>query len=162
MLRPMPRFHRVGMLVATAGGLGLLRPAPGTWGTAGAAVVAAMVVAWCGWSPLAFIVAALAATIAAAWAVPVAQRRFGLADPPAVVIDEVAGTWLALALVPATCGNQHPWLAILLAAALFRLFDIAKPSPVAELETLPGWVGVMVDDLAAGLCAGLATGAILG
>jgi phosphatidylglycerophosphatase A len=150
-------------LLATAGGLGLLRPAPGTWGTAGAVAPVAAWVALTGiWPTLALALGTVAAVAVAAWAVPRTCRMTGLADPPEVVIDEVAGTWLALALVPPAVAAADPWAACVLAAGLFRLLDITKPWPLARLEHLPGWIGVMADDLAAGACAGLATAGLLG
>jgi phosphatidylglycerophosphatase A len=78
-------------------------------------------------------------------------------DHPAIVIDEIVGLWLAvlipLTLVPDALADG--WL-LLAAFLLFRLFDIAKPWPVSQLErTLPGGWGVVLDDLAAGAMAGL-------
>jgi phosphatidylglycerophosphatase A len=74
----------------------------------------------------------------------------GGGDPGAVVIDEVAGQWLAVVLLRA-----DP-LAYFLAFVFFRLFDIAKPWPVGWLDrTLKGGLGIMVDDLMAGLYAGV-------
>ena len=149
------------MLIATAGGLGWLRPGPGTWGTLGAAAVAAALIPVAGWSLVLWSGLAAVATIAGLLAIPAAQRRLGLIDPPQVVIDEVAGLWLALALIPAGVAAPSPWLALGMAVVLFRLLDIAKPWPLDALERLPGAIGVMVDDLAAGFLAGLACSAFL-
>lgn len=141
--------------VCTWFGVGHLRPAPGTWGSLAAAALALPVLlaaspADARWILLAAVAAATAAGIACA---PAAIRRLGLADPPAVVIDEVAGCWLAIALLP-DHALASPVTALVLAVALFRAFDIAKPWPLAWLEGLPrGW-GIMADDLAAGICAG--------
>jgi phosphatidylglycerophosphatase A len=66
-------------------------------------------------------------------------------DPGKVVIDEVAGTLIALISRPS--GLKE----IFLAMALFRVFDILKPPPVSTLESLPGGVGIMADDVAAGI-----------
>jgi phosphatidylglycerophosphatase A len=71
-----------------------------------------------------------------------------------VVIDEVAGQWIAL------IGIRADWEHALLALALFRLFDIWKPWPVRRLERLPGGTGIMLDDVAAGALA-LALGLLL-
>ena len=94
------------------------------------------------------------------WAAPAAIRLFGCEDPPEVVIDEVAGTWLAIACLPAQALAQ-PLLAVAVAIALFRVFDIAKPWPVGWCEHLPGGWGIMADDLAAGAIAGGLGAAIL-
>jgi phosphatidylglycerophosphatase A len=72
-----------------------------------------------------------------------------------VVVDEVAGQWIAL------IGVRADWEHALLALALFRLFDIWKPWPVRTLERLPGGGGIVLDDVAAGVLAlgvGLAVG----
>jgi phosphatidylglycerophosphatase A len=74
-------------------------------------------------------------------------RESGRKDPQFVVIDEVAGQWIAL------LGSRADWRHALLALGLFRLFDITKPFPARQLESLPeGW-GIVFDDVAAGLYA---------
>jgi phosphatidylglycerophosphatase A len=80
-------------------------------------------------------------------AATLAARESGRHDPGFVVIDEVAGQWIAL------LGCRADWRNALLALILFRLFDIAKPFPARQLERLPeGW-GIVFDDVAAGLYA---------
>jgi phosphatidylglycerophosphatase A len=80
-------------------------------------------------------------------AATIAARESGLHDPQFVVIDEVAGQWIALLLSPVD------WRHALIAVVLFRLFDITKPFPARQLERLPeGW-GIVFDDVAAGLYA---------
>jgi phosphatidylglycerophosphatase A len=71
-----------------------------------------------------------------------------------VVIDEIAGVWLAMACLPATAFAAHPWPWTLAATAAFRVVDILKPWPIDRCERLPGAVGVVADDLAAGVLAG--------
>lgn len=75
-------------------------------------------------------------------------------DPSAVVVDEVLGQWLTLLFA-----LKLNWASLGLAFALFRLFDIAKPFPVRHAERLPGGIGIVADDLAAGLYAGIALAA---
>ena len=102
-------------------GAGLLRPAPGTWGS-----VAALAVWWWGlseWPALTQGVIAVVYSLVSWWVCAKFLQRTGLHDEPQIVADEVAGLWLALLFVPVT------WWAGLLAFALFRLFDITKPSP---------------------------------
>jgi phosphatidylglycerophosphatase A len=144
------------VLVATAGGIGHARPAPGTWASVAAGVVALAVVPFVppGLLQPAFLAMAAFATVAGLATCPAAIARFARRDPAQVVIDEVAGTWLAVALVPPLTLAVEPVAAIALAVAAFRLFDIAKPWPVGWLERLPGAWGIMADDLAAGLLAG--------
>jgi len=81
----------------------------------------------------------------------VVARESGRKDPQIVVIDEVVGQWITLAGAP-----RINWRSLLIAFALFRLFDIFKPPPVRNLERLPGGTGIVLDDAAAGVYAALA------
>lgn len=137
-----PAWH-----VATWFGIGLLPKAPGTWGSLAAVPFAYGIQH--GTGPAGLAVAAVAVFALGVWAAETFRRRSGREDPQAVVVDEVAGQWLAL--VPA--GND-----IVLYAAgflLFRLFDIWKPWPVswADRRVGGGW-GIMLDDAFAGVYAG--------
>lgn len=130
-------------LLATCGGIGLLRPAPGSWASA-AALAPGIALLWLAgpWALLAAV--GLAAVSRLLRSFPPGACR----DHPAIVIDKVAGQWVALA--PALA-SPPLWGAALL---LFRLFDIWKPWPVAVLERrLPSALGVMADDPAAGAMA---------
>jgi phosphatidylglycerophosphatase A len=80
-------------------------------------------------------------------AATIAARELGREDPQFVVIDEVAGQWIALLGCPAD------WKHGLIALVLFRLFDMTKPPPARQLEDLPGGWGIVFDDVAAGLYA---------
>ncbi len=77
----------------------------------------------------------------------VVVRESGRKDPGFVVIDEVAGQWIAL------LGSPADWRHALIALVLFRLFDITKPFPARQLESLPDGWGIVFDDVAAGLYA---------
>ncbi len=133
---------------SSALGLGYLPLAPGTWASAAAA--GAYVLA-CKWLPPAQCVLAVAGLSVAALCVglavcPRACAAYGERDPRRFVLDELAGQWLTcFLLLPA----GPPGRTALLGFATFRLFDVAKPSPIRSLEKLPGAWGVMVDDLAA-------------
>lgn len=140
--RPLLR-HPLG-LIALGFGTGLVPLMPGT---------VASLAAWAVWRcallldfrlPLALF--ALFVLLAMA-AVRYAEERLGRDDPRVVVVDEWLGMWLALALVPPGLATEA------LAFVLFRLFDALKPGPLARLERLPGALGVIADDLAAGLLA---------
>jgi phosphatidylglycerophosphatase A len=131
-------------LIASCLGCGYLRPAPGTIGSAfGLGVFVLLLV------DLALSVQLLAialATAAGIWAATAASRQLGDGDPSEVVIDELAGMWIAL------LGTTTPtqWVVAFFA---FRLFDIWKPYPANVAEGLPeGW-GIVADDLVAGLYA---------
>jgi len=80
-------------------------------------------------------------------AATIAARESGRHDPGFVVIDEVAGQWIALLFSP------PGWRHALIALALFRVFDIVKPPPARQLERLPAGWGIVFDDVAAGLYA---------
>lgn len=132
--------------IASLAGVGMLRPGPGTWGSAAALLPGAALLAAAGPAAL----AAGAALVAALgwWAVARELPRAGEADPPWIVIDEAAGMWLALAGLPG-----FGWAGIAAAFLLFRLFDIAKPGPVGWAGRRGGAAGVMLDDLLAGALA---------
>lgn len=137
--------------VATFFGAGLGKPGPGTWGSVGAVLVWALYGAFAHPSAQALLVAlALGIVVSVALGVPaatIAARESGRHDPGFVVIDEVAGQWIALLWSP------FDWKHGLLALVLFRLFDITKPFPVRTIEKLPeGW-GIVFDDVAAGAYA---------
>lgn len=127
--------------VASLGGVGFLRPAPGTWGSA-LALPLAFAPGW------ACLLAAALLTAAGFWAL--ARLNAAEDDPPWVVVDEAAGQALALAFAPPGVFGA------LLAFGLFRALDILKPGPVGWLDRRPGAAGVMGDDLAAGALAALA------
>lgn len=123
--------------IASLGGVGFLRPAPGSWGS-----LAVMPLAF--FPPWVALLAAVFFTTLGYWALTRLPETGD--DPGWVVIDEAAGQSLALA---AATG----WLSVLLAFALFRLFDITKPGPVGWADRRKGPVGVMADDVIAGAMA---------
>jgi phosphatidylglycerophosphatase A len=98
-------------------------------------------------SPAARLVFLLVVIVVGTWAAQDAERSLGEKDPGAIVIDEVAGMALSLLTLPLTP------LVVLAGFLLFRVFDIVKPYPANALQRLRGGVGVMIDDLVAGLYA---------
>ena len=102
------------------------------------------------WKPLWFAALAMAVSAPGIWAPGETARERKLKDPGFVVVDEVVGQWLAL-----SGARLLNWKTFLAAFVLFRLFDIWKPFPVRQLESLPGGVGIVADDLMAGLYAAL-------
>lgn len=142
-------------LALTVCGVGLLRPASGTWGSL-VPVVACSVAAASGASAfslftglaIATVIASVACIAFGGWA----ERHWGRSDAGEIVADEVAGQAITLAAVP--WGEpETPWWWIAAAFILFRVFDILKPPPIGPLQHLPrGW-GVLADDLAAGAVA---------
>jgi phosphatidylglycerophosphatase A len=146
--------------VATVFGLGHLRPAPGTW-----ASLAAVLTGWCIDRYLGFpalVLATLVVTLAGFWAVRRALHGAQNQDPSEFVIDEVAGQWIAL-LFPAAAFYWRGWEgflpypAPLAAFVFFRIFDIWKPWLVGRADARHDADGVMLDDIWAGVFAGIAT-----
>jgi len=82
-------------------------------------------------------------------------------DPKEIVVDEFAGQFIALLAIIHTDNTLHLLLSLLLSFLLFRFFDITKIGPIKKFETLPGGIGIMADDIAAGLCAFITQSAIL-
>ena len=144
-------------VVATFFGVGLLPWAPGTWGSA-AAIPVAWVLHGLGGFP-ALLLAALAVTLIGWAATAAATRGKADHDPSEVVIDEVAGMFFAL--LPLSYGLWQagaepwafPWPGWVAAFVLFRLFDITKPGPVGWADRRCGALGVMLDDVIAGVMA---------
>ena len=137
--------------VATWFGSGLLPKAPGTWGS-----LASLPFAWAiihVGGPVAIIAATILATVVGVWAGGAYARAIGRHDPGSVVIDEVAGQWLTT--IPIAVLAAPGWLPWLIAFAAFRLFDITKPWPARRAERWPGGVGIMADDIVAGVYAAI-------
>ena len=134
--------------LATCFQIGYLPLAPGTWGSAAALI---------SWRllpemelfrlSLIMIVIFLVGVIASS----IVSDEKGNSDPSKVVIDEWVGMWIALLMIP----NEWLWLGI--AFLLFRIFDIIKVYPANRFERLPGGWGIMMDDVVAGLYAGVIT-----
>ncbi|MBI4183814.1 MAG: phosphatidylglycerophosphatase A [Proteobacteria bacterium] len=141
-----PSLSEPRWLIATWFGAGLLPVAPGSWGSAAALPFAWAIAAY--GHPLLLIPAAAALFGLGWWAASGAVARAGEADPGTVVIDEVVGQWLTLALVP-------PGLGLYAAGfVLFRLLDVWKPWPVRAIDRgIGGGLGVMADDVAAAIIA---------
>lgn len=150
------------LLIATFFGVGKMRPAPGTWASAVAVLLGVAIDHYFGFSALVFATAA--ATALGFWACRRELAHRPGDDPSEFVIDEVAGQWLAL-LFPAAAfwsrgmdnwaADAYPgWIAAFL---FFRLFDIWKPWVIGRADRRHDAAGVMLDDLWAGLFAGIAT-----
>src|SRR5215469_472246 len=137
--------------VATFFGAGLGKPGPGTWGSVAAMLLWAAFALGQHPAPPTLLIALIAGIILSIVlgvpAATVAARESGRHDPGFVVIDEVAGQWIAL------LGSPADWRHALIALVLFRLFDITKPFPARQLERLPAGWGIVFDDVAAGLYA---------
>lgn len=135
------------MLLALGFGSGLLPKAPGTWGTVvGVGLYAAIM-------PFGIEALAVVTLMVTATGFPicgVAARRLGVHDHGAIVWDEIAGVLITLLFVP------FDWTWMLVAFVAFRVFDVLKPWPISRLDReVGGGLGIMLDDVLAGLAAGL-------
>jgi phosphatidylglycerophosphatase A len=186
------RKPRFALFVATAGGLGYLPKAPGTWGSL-AGLLLAVAPLWAVFAInlvsdvhvnltttidpvlLVHVLIAIATAGIGIWAATCAAQFWQQKDPQRVVIDEVSGQHLTLLLGLAIPVWWKPtqtvsydymlgfvsfhsvlsWKYLLLGFILFRLFDIWKPFPARQAESLPGGWGIMTDDWVAGIYAGI-------
>ncbi|MBI1418117.1 MAG: phosphatidylglycerophosphatase A [Limimaricola sp.] len=150
-------------LIATFGNVGLLRPAPGTWGSAAALVAAFLLYLLAG--PWAVTVALPVAVVLGLWAIDAETRGGTDPDPSEIVIDEVAGQWIAILPVLFGAANNNVavwklWPGWVAAFLLFRLFDIWKPGWIGRADRRHDTLGVMLDDLIAGVFAAIGVGAL--
>ena len=136
---------RLAVFIATFAYCGYFPFAPGTVGSAAGLVV--YLVVW--WSGSTAVEVGLIALLFAAgvWAGTAAERYFGGIDPGPIVIDEVVGMLITLALVPVGPSGA------IVGFFIFRLFDVIKPYPAGRLERLHGGLGVMADDAMAAVYA---------
>lgn len=145
-------------LVASFFGSGYLRPAPGTWGSL-AALPAAYLIHEIGGFPL--LIAATALVFALGWyATAEVTRGQTDHDPSWIVIDEVAGMWIALFPVSYDAGMMgidvtRLWPGWVAGFLFFRLFDITKPWIIGKADRMGTALGVMLDDVFAGVLASL-------
>ncbi len=162
-----PRKPHIALAVSTVCGIGYIPMAPGTWGSLVGALIYCLALyyfpiaggpgrgvgfgsraVWSGWigGPTAILLALVGVLAADRTA-----KFLGRKDPQCVVADEVSGQFLtyAVALAPLN------WKYLLLGFILFRVFDIWKPFPARQAESLPGGLGIMADDWMAGIYAAI-------
>jgi phosphatidylglycerophosphatase A len=134
-------------LIATFFGVGKVPKAPGTFGTL-AAVPLALLLMWAG--PFYMMGFILVFTPIAIVASDLYQKHLQIEDPQQIVVDEVVGFLITMTWLPMT------WQAVLAGFCLFRALDILKPFPIGYLDRkIPGGLGVMIDDMAAGIIASI-------
>lgn len=144
---------RLAVLLATVGYVGHFPIAPGTAGSAAGLLLFALL-RITGWPALEAAVM-LALLAIGCWAGSVAEAHYGRTDPGQVVLDEVVGMLATLLLVPVSATGA------IIGFFLFRLFDIVKPFPARQCERLHGGLGIMADDVVAGIYANLALRLVL-
>jgi len=122
-------------ILATGFGTGFLKPAPGTWGT-----LIGLIIYFFWQMPLGIIVFF---SILGIFICQSGEKILNEHDSPRIVFDEMVGIWVSLWNIPIIL---YPF-----AFLLFRLFDIKKFYPIDNLEKIPGGLGIMLDDIAAGI-----------
>ena len=156
---PLQRSVKLNKLISTFFYVGFLRPAPGTWGS-----VAGMILAFILLNTIdlfTFCLILLFTTLVGFWATKhYIQHNSEKSDPSEVVIDEVIGQWIAVLPIGFTLkvtefSNKELWLVWLWAFVSFRFFDIIKLGLVGWADNLGGALGVLLDDILAGIAAGL-------
>jgi phosphatidylglycerophosphatase A len=150
-------------MISTVAGVGLLRPAPGTWGSL-IALPLALIIHWVGqlsFGGFSFLVLATGLVFAMGLiAIRGLDGPAHVPDRPEYVVDEVVGQWIALWPVSlgAVMTESHVialWPGWIAAFVLFRLFDIWKPSIIGRADRRGDAMGVMLDDVLAGVFAAI-------
>lgn len=149
MIRRAPA-QTLAMLVGTWFGCGLFPWGPGTVGSLAAVLIAAVLHFSVGWGRPVLAILIVALLWPAIWSATATARLVGKKDPGMVVVDEVLGQWVTL-----LGASIRDWKTLLAGFLLFRIFDIWKPWPVRNFEKLSEGLGIVADDLAAGVYGAL-------
>jgi phosphatidylglycerophosphatase A len=131
--------------LATLGFVGFIPVAPGTFGT----LAALLLVALTNLPVPLYLFLTATVTVLGVFASGVVEEVLQEKDPGCIVIDEVAGYMVSMAFLPVNAGY------LIASFFLFRAFDILKPPPIDRLQRIKGGMGVMADDIAAGICANI-------
>jgi phosphatidylglycerophosphatase A len=155
----MSIVDRVAILLGTFFGAGYWPWGPGTAGSAAALLI--YLVSRPALSGVWLLVAAALLYLPGVWAATECERIWGKTDPGKVVVDEVIGQWITLAVIPAAAGFGERWQLWLAGFIIFRALDITKPFPIRRLERLPGGWGIITDDALAGVYGAIILGAAI-
>jgi len=140
-------YRKTVLLLSSWFGSGLMPIAPGTFGTL-AAVPPAIIIYYFGTVPS--VISLIVIIPLAVWTSNVTQKLLGKDDPSEIVIDEVAGFFVTVFLLP------FSWLSFTLGFLLFRVFDILKPFPIGIIDKkIKGGTGIVLDDIVAGIYANI-------
>jgi phosphatidylglycerophosphatase A len=150
-------MRRAAVAIATVGGLGYFPIAPGTVGSAAGVALYLVTTSW-NWTAQLALIAAV--SLVGIWASTEAARHFKREDPGAVVVDEVAGQLVTLFAIGGV-GLLLTWRGLLIGFFIFRALDIIKPYPANRFERLHGGLGIMADDLMAGVYGNLLMWAVV-
>lgn len=160
--KPFTCWHPAS-LIATAFCIGKIRKAPGTWGSLPAFPIAALIFLNFGHAGYWIIpLVSVALYIAGVWATKIYMEKTGKQDPGEIVIDEVVGQLITIYMAAPIMsampnhGGAEGYTILFACFVLFRFFDILKPWPIRWFDrNVKGANGVMVDDVIAGIFAGL-------
>lgn len=133
---------KIAVLIATLGGIGFYTNAPGTLGSAAAALISAVIDVPL-WAIFILIILGIWASCRAEKVLAEIQNSAKKHDPGCIVIDEAVGVWLSILMLPKSF--------IIPGFVLFRIVDILKPFPVYLFEKIPSGWGIMADDIAGGV-----------
>ena len=129
-------------------GSGLIKPAPGTWGTLASIPVYLLLLKLLPAGLLPYLMVLLVSFVLGIYLCGKTARDVGVHDHGAIVWDEFVGFWITMTMIP------FMWLNVILGFLLFRLFDIIKPWPIKLLDKyVHGGFGIMIDDVLAGIFA---------
>lgn len=144
-MKQMPIFHNI---IATGFGAGYFPYGPGTMGAILAVAIYIGLSFTLSYSSLFIVLLALIVvfTVLGVWSGTVSEKYWG-EDPSRVVVDEMVGQWIVMTAIPQSLG----WKYMLASLILFRFFDIVKPLGVRKMEQLGGGLGIMADDILAGI-----------
>jgi phosphatidylglycerophosphatase A len=139
-------FNSIILFIAQGAYSGRVRFAPGTAGTLVGVLLYFLIM---GLSPMRYLALCLLIAIIGTWIAGKAEKQLGQTDAPSIVIDEIAGFLITMFMLPPS------WGFIIAGFLLFRFFDILKPWPLKRLQDLHGGVGIMLDDIGAGIYANI-------
>ncbi len=155
----LPRLVKLNKFISTFFYIGFLRPAPGTWGSIAGIILAYILLSTMGFST--FLIILLITTILGFWGTKnYITKSSDKSDPSEVVIDEVIGQWITvipIGYILEVDGffRESLWFVWLWAFVSFRFFDIIKLGLIGWADNLDGALGVLLDDILAGIAAGL-------
>ena len=135
--------NKIISLIVTFGGLGNVRHFPGTVGSLAGLFLGVFIIFF--FNHNIFLMSFFILTLIGIFATDEYLKSSKNNDPQEVVIDEVLGQWIAIAFVPFTASS------LILAFVIFRILDIGKPFPINKIEAIKGYIGIIGDDILAGV-----------
>lgn len=162
---PLPRLVKVNKLISSFFYVGFIRPAPGTWGSIVGIILAYIVLKIVTF--ITFCLLLLFVILIGFWStIKYIEKNSEKSDPAEVVVDEVIGQWIAVLPIGYMIqlpefGSEGLWFVWIWAFVSFRFFDIVKLGLVGWADNLGGALGVLLDDILAGIAAGFTVGVVL-